>query len=142
MVKQGRILLLNRCVGTELIKAAEKRAEETAPLMDFSVTEEYEDDYSRRAKDVVNYFKNQLVSKIIQTLFGIFCIIMTTHIGPVGSVLFIAAVFYFIPDGVIKGIFAAYRLAHSKDYICAKNYHLDKNYIGTVMEAMRKKGIY
>ncbi len=127
-----------------MMKAAAKKAEETAPLMDFSVTEESKDDYEQRAKTVVSYYKNRLVSKIIQTLFGIFCIVMTPMAGPLGSVLFISAIFYFIPDGLVKLITAAYRLVHSNDYILSKdkNYHMDKSYLGMVMDVVRRKGIY
>lgn len=115
-----------------------KREAETAPLMDFSVTEDSPDDYGERYKKIKNYYRSCIVGKISQFLFGVFCIVMTTRLGPLGSVVFIAALFYFIPDGLIKGIVYINRYIHATDYVLAKDYHVDNHYLQIVLNRFRK----
>lgn len=122
----------------EKILAEEKHQEEISPLIDFSKTEEEPDDFNQKSETVKKYFREQLIGKISQLLFGIFCIIMTVHMGVIGSVFFIAAIFYLIPDGFIKTIVFSYRLLHHTDFVTAKDYHVDNHYLQIVVQKFRK----
>ena len=122
----------------DCIIAEEKKAVETEPLIDFKATELHADNYEEKAKIIKSYYRNQLITKIFQLLFGIFCIVMTVHIGPFGSVFFAVALFYLIPDGLTKIFTFANCFIHYKDYVTAEDYHVDNGYLRIVMNAIGK----
>ena len=122
----------------DFIAAEEKKAVETEPLIDFKATELHADNYEEKAKKIKSYYRYQLITKICQLLFGIFCIVMTVHIGPFGSVFFAVALFYLIPDGLTKIFTFAKRFIHYKDYVTEDDYHVDSGYLRIVMNAIGK----
>lgn len=122
-------------------KAEEMKEEQTAPFIDFSKTEESPDKFDEKANMIHKYYSEMIFSKIIQLLFGVFCIFMTVHTGAFGLVLFIAALFYLIPDSIIKLVVYIKRYKHYKDYVEADDYHVDNHYLQIVLNAfMRNKG--
>lgn len=128
-----------KLMALEEIIAKEKKEEETAPFIDFSKTEEYADDYDTRKKSVKKSFIEQLISKLAEIFFGVVCVIATPMAGPIGSILFMAAIFYFFPDGIIKGIVLIHRLRHYEDYVTHKETRINQNFVRVVMNAMGNK---
>lgn len=124
----------------DIKRAIEKRAEETAPFIDFNETEEYSDTYDKQAKQIRSYLHHQMIGKFAELVFGIFCIAMTPFTGPFGCLLFVTALFYLIPDSLVKGSTYFHRVLHYKDYIVSSDYKLEDFYLKVVMDTMRRKG--
>lgn len=112
------------------------------PIIDFSKTEDTSFDYVQRGKDVKAFLKNQMQTRLLEFLIGILFIILTTKTGVLGSILFMVAIFYLIPDGLIKSIVYIYRYRHFEDYIESNDYKVNGGYISIVMNAIRKKGVF
>lgn len=119
-------------------KAEEVKEEQTAPLIDFSKTEESPDKFDEKAELIHKYYSEKIFSKVVQLLFGIFCIFMTVHTGAFGLVLFIAAIFYLIPDSLTKLVVFLKRYKHYKDYVEADDYHVDNHYLQIVLKEFMK----
>lgn len=114
------------------------KEEQTAPLIDFSKTEEKPDNFDEKAALIHKYYAEKIFSKVIQLLFGLFCIFMTIHTGAFGLVLFIVAIFYLIPDSLTKLVVFIKRYRHYKDYVEADDYHVDNHYLQIVLNSFMK----
>ena len=112
------------------------------PVMDFSKTEEAPDNYAQKGKQVKDFLRNQMQTRLLEFFIGILFIFLTTKTGVLGSTLFMVAIFYLIPDGLIKSIVYIYRYRHYEDYIESNDYRVTGGYISIVMTAIRKKGVF
>lgn len=119
-----------------------KTESDITPIIDFNKTEEFKDDYEETAKQVKADLFNQFQIRLLELIIGIAFILLTTKTGVLGTFLFIAALFYLIPDGLIKTIMYFIRYRHYEDYVENKNYKINDNYIEVVMTAIRKKGVF
>lgn len=73
--------------------------------------------YEKSIQEKKIFFTNCLISNLTKLVFAIICFIFTTKTGVLGTVLFIIALFYFLPIGVIRTIVYAHRLAHAADFV-------------------------
>ncbi len=126
---------------TETVAAADSESD-VQPIIDFSKTEEGPDNYSEKGKQVKDFLKNQMQTRLLEFFIGILFIVLTTKTGVLGSILFMVAIFYLIPDGLIKSIVYIYRYKHYEDYIESNDYRVTGGYISIVMTAIRKKGVF
>ena len=126
---------------TERVATADSESD-VQPIMDFSKTEDSSFDYAQRGKDVKAFLKNQMQTRLLEFFIGILFIFLTTKTGVLGSILFMVAIFYLIPDGLIKSIVYIYRYRHYEDYIESNDYRVTGGYISIVMTAIRKKGVF
>lgn len=127
----------------KFVDDAEKKPEvDIEPIMDFSKTEDTSFDYVQRGKEVKAFLKNQMQTRLLEFFIGILFIFLTTKTGVLGSILFMVAIFYLIPDGLIKSIVYIYRYRHFEDYIESNDYKVSGGYISIVMTAIRKKGVF
>lgn len=117
-------------------------AKETTPVMDFEKTEEYPDDYEKKSKEVKEMLMSKLQIKLLELVLGICFLILTTKTGVLGTFLFMAGLFYLIPDGLVKSIAYFYRYKHFEDYVESRDYKISENYWTIVMTKMREKGIF
>ena len=124
----------------EKIEKAEEK--ETSPVMDFEKTEEYPDDYEKKSKEVKDMLLSKLQTKLLELVLGICFLILTTKTGVLGTLLFIAGLFYLIPDGLVKSIAYFYRYRHYEDYVESRDYKISESYWNIVMTKMREKGIF
>ena len=124
----------------EAAKTVSESAEEK-PLIDFSKVEDTYD-YDKRAREVKDYLKNQMQIRMLEFVIGIAFLILTTKTGSLGAILFMAAIFYLIPDGLIKSIVYIHRYRHYKDFVESNDYRVSGGYISIVMSAIRKKGVF
>ena len=115
--------------------------ENTEPLIDFSKVEDGYD-YEKRAKEVKDYLKNQMQIRLLEFIIGIAFLILTTKTGPLGAILFMVAIFYLIPDGLIKSIVYIHRYRHYKDFVESRDYKVNGGYVTIVMNAIRQKGVF
>ena len=133
-------------VAEEKTEAQEKTQtetkEETTPVIDFEKTEEYPDDYEKNSKEVKDMLLNKLQIKLLELVLGICFILLTTKTGVLGTFLFIAGLFYLIPDGLVKSLAYFYRYKHFEDYVESRDYKISENYWTIVMTKMREKGIF
>ncbi len=125
----------------EAAKTVSETTEEVKPLIDFSKVEDGYD-YEKRAKEVKDYLKNQMQIRMLEFVIGIAFLILTTKTGSLGAILFMAAIFYLIPDGLIKSIVYIHRYRHYKDFVESNDYRVSGGYISIVMSAIRKKGVF
>ena len=123
-------------------KATDASESDIQPIMDFSKTEDGSYDYIQRGKEVKAFLKNQMQTRLLEFFIGILFIFLTTKTGVLGSILFMVAIFYLIPDGLIKSIVYIYRYRHFEDYIESNDYKVKGGYISIVMTAIRKKGVF
>lgn len=124
----------------EKIEKAEEK--ETSPVMDFEKTEEYPDDYEKKSKEVKDMLLSKLQTKLLELVLGICFLILTTKTGVLGTLLFIAGLFYLIPDGLVKSIAYFYRYRHYEDFVESRDYKISESYWNIVMTKMREKGIF
>ena len=124
----------------EAAKTVSESAEEK-PLIDFSKVEDTYD-YDKRAREVKDYLKNQMQIRMLEFVIGIAFLILTTKTCSLGAILFMAAIFYLIPDGLIKSIVYIHRYRHYKDFVESNDYRVSGGYISIVMSAIRKKGVF
>lgn len=117
-------------------------SKETTPVMDFEKTEEYPDDYEKKSKEVKEMLMSKLQIKLLELVLGICFLILTTKTGVLGTFLFMAGLFYLIPDGLVKSIAYFYRYKHFEDYVESRDYKISENYWTIVMTKMREKGIF
>ena len=125
----------------EAAKTVSETTEEVKPLIDFSKAEDTYD-YDKRAREVKDYLKNQMQIRMLEFVIGIAFLILTTKTGSLGAILFMAAIFYLIPDGLIKSIVYIHRYRHYKDFVESNDYRVSGGYISIVMSAIRKKGVF
>ena len=124
----------------EKIEKSEEK--ETSPVMDFEKTEEYPDDYEKKSKEVKDMLLSKLQTKLLELVLGICFLILTTKTGVLGTLLFIASLFYLIPDGLVKSIAYFYRYRHYEDFVESRDYKISESYWNIVMTKMREKGIF
>ena len=124
----------------EKIEKSEEK--ETSPVMDFEKTEEYPDDYEKKSKEVKDMLLSKLQTKLLELVLGICFLILTTKTGVLGTLLFIAGLFYLIPDGLVKSIAYFYRYRHYEDFVESRDYKISESYWNIVMTKMREKGIF
>ena len=122
--------------------AVEASETDVQPIIDFSKTEDTSFDYVQRGKEVKAFLKNQMEMRLLEFFIGILFIVLTTKTGVLGSILFMAAIFYLIPDGLLKSIIYIYRYRHYENYIESNDYRVTGGYISIVMSAIRKKGVF
>lgn len=116
-----------------------KTETETQPLTDFSKGEE-NDKYSEKAEIMKDLFNHRLVTYSCFLILGILCLILTPKAGPLGLILFLAAVFYLLPTAIIKGIYTLHQRIHYKDYV---EYRKGKgSYLTIVMNAIKSKDLF
>lgn len=117
-----------------------KEDEKLSPLVDFSA-EDQNDDYEEKAAAVKKKFKTDLFAKGLELILGIICIYFSNKTGVIGTLLFIAAIFYLIPDGLVKGIVLISKYRHYKDFVTAGS-PVKGSYIKDMMENMLHKDLY
>ncbi|MBO4858408.1 MAG: hypothetical protein J5527_07830 [Treponema sp.] len=125
----------------EAAKTVSEITEEVKPLIDFSKVEDGYD-YEKRAKEVKDYLRNQMQIRMLEFVIGIAFLILTTKTGVLGTFLFMYAIFYLIPDGLIKSIVYIHRYRHYKDFVESNDYKVNGGYVTVVMSAIRKKGVF
>lgn len=116
-----------------------KNESEIQPLTDFSKVEE-NDKYSEKAEIMKDLFNHRLISYLCFLILGILCLILTPKAGPLGLVLFLAAVFYLLPTAIIKGIYTLHQRIHYKDYVEYKKGN--GSYLTIVMNAIKSKDLF
>lgn len=125
----------------EAAKTVSETTEEVKPLIDFSKSDDSYD-FDKRAKEVKDYLRNQMQIRMLEFVIGIAFLILTTKTGVLGTFLFMYAIFYLIPDGLIKSIVYIHRYRHYKDFVESNDYKVNGGYVTVVMSAIRKKGVF
>lgn len=121
----------------------EEKIEKESPVIDFSSIDENSDkEYVAKAKEVKANIIAQLEIRVLELIGGIACLILTTKTGVLGTFLFMAAIFYLVPEGLVKSIAYLFRLRHYEDYVESNDYKVSGGYLTVVMDAIREKGIF
>ena len=111
------------------------------PIMEFDDTEdEKKIAYAKNLQEKKIFFTNCLISNITKIVFAIICFIFTQKTGVIGTFLFIIALFYFLPIGVIRTIVYAHRLIHVKDYVSFDNDFVAVDLFHFMHSHLKRKG--
>ena len=114
---------------------------DTSPVVDFDDSEDEKKlAYEKSIQEKKIFFANCLISNITKLVFAAVCFIFTTKTGVLGTFLFVIAIFYFLPIGLIITIVYAYRMAHVKDYIAYDNDFVAVDLFHFMHRHMKRKG--